>query len=160
MKSHLSAIVVAAGLIVFGATVTAAEAQTHRSHLGPRISYNTDIEEVAIGAQFSTPIASFLEFYPSFDYYLVDPGSLWAVNADLKLRVTGESLKWLYLGAGLNVTRASVGPFENTDTGLNLFTGFETIGGYVHPFGELRLTVADGSSVQFAFGLNFTLGSR
>ncbi len=160
MKSRLSAVSFALVLMVFSATVAPAAAQAHRSHFGPHIAYNFDIEEVALGAQFSAPISSFLEFYPSFDLFLVDAGSLWALNADLKLRVAGQSLEWLYLGGGLNITRFSSGGFSNTDTGLNLLAGFETIAGRVHPFGELRLTLANGSSVQFAFGLNFTLGSR
>ena len=136
------------------------QAQTHRSHIGPHVSYNFDAEEIGLGAQFSAPISRFLEFYPSFDYYLVDPGSLWALNADLKVRVAGENLEWLYLGGGLNITRASFRGEGNTDAGLNLLAGFETIAGSVHPYGELRLSFADGSTVQLAFGLNFTLGAR
>ena len=160
MKSPLSAVALALGLTVCSASTGPVAAQTHRSHFGPHISYNFDVEEIAIGAQFSAPVSNFLEFYPSFDIFLVDAGSLWAFNADLKLRVAGQSLEWLYLGGGLNLTRASHGGFSNSDAGLNLFAGFETLAGRVHPFGELRVIVADGSSAQFGFGLNFTLGSR
>ena len=149
-----TAAVVFAMMLTLGA---AAEAQTHRSHLGPHIAFNVDVEEVALGAQFSAPIANFLEFYPSFDYYLVDVGSLWAVNADLKFRIAGSGLDWLYLGGGLNVTRRSFEGEGNNDTGLNLLAGFETIAGRVHPYGELRFTLSGGSTAQFAFGLNFTL---
>ena len=41
-----------------------AQAQTHKMHLGPRLSYQFDAEEIGLGAQFSVPIASHLEFYP------------------------------------------------------------------------------------------------
>jgi hypothetical protein len=116
------------------------------------------VEEIAIGAQFSAPIANFLEFYPSFDYFLVDEGSLWAVNLDAKFRIAGAGLDWLYLGGGLNVTRFSRDGDGENDTGLNLLAGFETLAGRVHPFGEVRFTLSDGSTAQFAFGLNFTLG--
>jgi hypothetical protein len=135
-----------------------AGAQTHRSHLGPHVTYNFDIEEVAIGAQFSTPIGGPFEFYPSFDYFLVDVGSLWALNLDLKLRVSGSGLDWLYLGGGLNVNRRSVGDESANDTNLGVFAGFETLAGRIHPYGELRLIAGEGTAVQGTFGLNFTLG--
>ena len=153
---HAAAATAVAFALMFA--VRGADAQTHRSHLGPHVTYNFDFEEVGLGAQFSAPIASFLEFYPSFDAFLVDAGSLYAFNADLKLRVSGQDLQWLYLGGGLNITRFSLGDAHNTDTGLGLFAGFETLSGRVHPYGELRLILGDGSSVQGAFGLNFTLG--
>ena len=150
-----SALVVAAMSVGAGA----ANAQAHRMHLGAHFSYNFDAEDSGFGMQFSAPLASFLEFYPSFDYYLVDPGSMWAVNADVKLRLAGENTRWLYLGAGLNLTRVSVNGDGSTDTGLNVLAGAETTGGSIHPFGEMRLSFANGSNVQIAFGLNFTLGS-
>lgn len=158
MKRGICAVALALALALFSTTVV--QAQTHRSHLGPHVSYNFDIEELGIGAQFSAPISSFLEFYPSFDYYLVNVGSLWALNADLKLRVAGENVEWLYFGGGLNITRRSFQGSGNTDAGLNLLAGFETLAGMVHPYGELRFSFSEGSSVQLAFGLNFTLGSR
>lgn len=140
-------------------TKQSADYPTGRSHLGPRVSFNFDFDEVAIGAQFSTPIARRLEFYPSFDYYFVDPGSLWTLNADLKYRVSANrSADWLYLGGGLGFSRIDVGPAEDTDVGLNLLAGVEPLRGRVHPFAEGRLTLGDGSTFQISGGLNFTLG--
>ena len=55
------------------------------------------------------------------------------------------------------MTRRSVGDFENTDTGLNLFGGYESMRGNVHPFVEVRIVAGDGSRAQLAGGLNFTL---
>jgi hypothetical protein len=156
MKSRL--VSVALAFVFTAALAGSAEAQSHRPHLGPHLTYNFDVEEFGIGAQYSTPITTFLEFYPSFDYYFVDPGSLWALNADLKVRVAGEELSWLYIGGGLNISRASFEGASNTDTGLNLLAGWEKTTGRVHPFAELRLTFGDGSSTQIAGGLNFTLG--
>ena len=140
--------------------VGVASAQTHRSHLGPHIAYNTEIEELALGVQFSAPVARFLEFYPSFDYWLVERGSLWSLNADLKLRVTGEGLSWLYFGGGLGIFRRSINDVSDNESGLNLFAGFETLEGNVHPFGEIRFNTADNSGPQITFGLNFTLNPR
>lgn len=137
--------------------VSSAAAAQARSHFGPQVGYNFDYEAVVLGAQFSAPIGRHLEFYPSFNYFLVDAGTVWALSADLKYRVPMEG-EWLYLGGGLNFTRAEFGGASNTDTGLNLIAGIESRVGNIHPFGEFRLTVGDGSTAQLAGGLNFTLG--
>jgi hypothetical protein len=148
-------------LIIGGLAVETPDlvAQTGRMHIGPHLGYNFDAEAVALGGQFSVPVASRLEFYPSFDYYFVDTGSLWGLNADLKYRVarTGH-LNWLYLASGLNLTRTSVGSAANTDAGLNLVGGAESLRGAIHPFAEARLILGDGSTFQLVGGLNLTLG--
>lgn len=149
---------IAAALVLVSAVAGTAEAQSGRLHLGPRVSYHFDLEEFGIGAQFGAPIGRYLEFYPSFDYFLVDPGTYWHLNADLKYRVSTESIDWLYLGAGLNLARASAGSNSDTNAGLNLFGGIESRSGRVHPFAEFRFIVNDGSTGMIAAGLNFTLG--
>lgn len=154
----LSMLKVAGALLLLSAAAGSAQAQTSRLHLGPRISYQFDVDEVGLGAQFSAPIAHHLEFYPSFDYFFVDPGSLWQLNADLKYRLDGQNLNWVYVGTGLNIAHASVGGNGDTQAGLNLFGGIESLKGRVHPFAELRVTVGDGSTGMIAGGLNFTLG--
>jgi len=135
-----------------------ARAQTNRTHVGLNVVYNFDYEEFGAGGQMTFPIGQMLQFYPSFNVYFVDGGSLWAANADLKYAVSGENLNWLYLGGGLNVTTASAGGGSDSNAGLNLFAGVESLRGNVHPFLEVRFTVGDGSSGQLAAGLNFTLG--
>jgi len=142
-------------LLVFGcASVGTAQAQTHSLHLGPRLSYQFDYEEFGIGAQFSVPIASHLEFYPSFDVFFTNPSSLWSLNADVKWRVAPASASWLYIGSGLNLLEYGG---NGSDVGLNLFGGVESLKGRVHPFAELRLIVNDNSTGQVSAGLNFTL---
>jgi hypothetical protein len=143
----------ATALVVASALAGTAQAQTSRFHLGPRLSYQFDLEKLGIGAQFSAPIVPHLEFYPSFDYF-IDSGSVWNLNADLKYRLPSESVHWLYLGAGLNIAHGG----NNTQAGLNLFAGVESLKGRVHPFGEFRFTANHGSTGQIAAGLNFTLG--
>lgn len=149
-----------AALLVSSTLVGTAAAQGGQLHLGPRLSYQLDIEEVAIGAQFSAPIARRLEFYPSFDYYFVDSGKLWNINLDLKYRMAAESVEWFYLGGGLNINRRS---HENhshgshSDAGVNFFVGAESRKGNVHPFSEFRFTANNGSTGQISVGLNFTL---
>ena len=151
MMAALPALLLAAGTSI-------AQAQTGRAHLGVRGMYNFDIEEFGLGAQATIPVGTFLQFYPSFDYFFIDPGNLFAFNADLKYALTGSNFNWLYLGGGLNVTRAESGGASDSQTGLNLFAGVESLRGSIHPFGEIRFTVGDGSSGQVVFGLNFTLG--
>jgi len=136
------------------AMASTAQAQTSRLHFGPRLSYQVDLEEFGIGAQLSVPLANHLEIYPSFDYFFVTDG-LWSLNGDLKYRIATESIDWLYVGGGLNVVSRS----GNSNTGLNMFAGFESLSGRVHPFGEFRFTANDGSTSQASAGLNFTLGS-
>jgi hypothetical protein len=135
-------------------------AQTGRVHIGPHVTYNFDVDEAAIGGQLTAPIGPYVEFYPSIDLFLVDRGSLFGANADFKFRPTPHDAGWLYLGAGLNITHRSIRDFSHTDTGLNLFMGIESRQGAVHPYGEFRAILGDGSSVQIAGGLNFTLGGR
>ena len=153
-RLRLAALIVT---LAAGAAVTA-EAQTHRAHLGPRVSYPFDAEEVGLGAQVGLPIGRRLEFYPSIDVFFVDPGSLWALNADLKYRFGGQGMDWLYTGAGLNLATRSVSGNSETDGGLNLLLGVESLSGWVHPFAEGRLIVGDETGFQISGGLNFTLG--
>lgn len=132
-----------------------AAAQTNRPHLGPRLSYQFELEEVGLGAQFSAPLGSHLEFYPSIDVFFTDPNSAWSFNVDLKYRVGAQSSAWFYLGGGLNILDTDA---SDSEAGMNLFLGAESLKGNVHPFGELRFIVSDNSSAQLAAGLNFTLG--
>lgn len=144
--------------VVASAFAGTAQAQTDRFHFGPRASYQFDLKEFGIGVQFGAPIARHLEFYPSFDYFLVDVGSFWNLNADLKYRIVNESVNWLYVGSGLNIARSGVSAAHSTKAGVNLFAGAESLKGRVHPFGEFRVTAGNGSAVQIAGGVNFTLG--
>jgi len=149
---------IAATLVIASAFAGAAQAQTDRMHFGPRLSYQFDLEEFGIGAQLGVPLARYLEFYPSFDYFFVDPGSFWNLNADLKYRILNRSANWLYVGAGLNIARRGAGGSHDTGAGFNLLVGAEPLTGRVHPFGELRFTANDGSTGMLAVGLNFTMG--
>ena len=146
------------GLAMAGGLSASAHAQTDRMHIGPQIAYDFDIEEVGLGAQFSAPIMRRLEFYPSAVFFFVDPGSFWNLNADLKYRVASDQPNWLYVGGGLNVAHRSVSSESNTDLGLNLLAGAESLKGRIHPFAEARVVLGDGSRLQIAAGINITLG--
>jgi hypothetical protein len=144
---------IGATMVLMLALAGTAQAQTHKMHLGPRLSYQFDAEEIGLGAQFSVPVAKQLEFYPSFDIFFTSPSSLWSFNADLKWRVAPTSVSWLYLGTGLNL----MGSGDGSNAGLNLFGGIESLKGRIHPFAEMRFIVNDNSTAQLAAGLNFTL---
>jgi hypothetical protein len=152
MVSRRITLGVAMVLLLAGAGT--AQAQEKALHLGPRLSYQFDAEELGVGAQFSVPIASHLEFYPSFDVFFTDPNSLWSFNVDLKWRALAKSASWFYVGSGLNIMESGG---NGSNAGLNLFGGVESLKGRIHPFGELRFIVNDNSTAQISAGLNFTL---
>ena len=144
MRRILTAVV----LLMSAAGVSRGAAQ--RSHFGLHGGYNFDSKEGLIGAQMHMPVGRSIEFYPSFDYYLVDSGSLVGFNADLKFRTPGTPL---YFGGGVNILSSS----GNYDTGLDLFGGFETRYGRTHPYIEGRGLFHNGSTFQLLFGINVTL---
>lgn len=146
--------------LMLGAIGSVTHAQSGQTYVGPRISYNFDFEEVAIGGQLGLPLTSALDFYPSLDIFLVDEGSLLGLNADLKFRPGTDRPSPLYVGGGLNLSRRSFNDRSNTEPGLNLFGGLEGRSGSVRPFVELRAILADRSTVQLSGGINFALGGR
>ena len=137
-------------LVVLLGVAGVSRAAAQRSHFGVHGGYNIDSDNWLIGAQAHLPLTRSIEFYPSFDYYFVDPGSLVGLNADLQFRTPGAPL---YFGGGLNILRAS----GNSDTGFDLFGGLETRYGRTHPYVEARGLFHSSSSLQLLFGLNVTL---
>ena len=144
MRRILTAVV----LLTSAAAVSRAAAQ--RSNFGLHAGYNFDLDEGLIGAQIHMPLTPSIEFYPSFDYYLVDSGTQLGFNVDLKFRTPGTPL---YFGGGLNILHTT----GNSDTGFDLFGGFETRYGRTHPYSEGRGLFHDTSSFQLLFGINITL---
>jgi hypothetical protein len=135
------------------AVVPVAAAQ--RAHLGFRAGYNFDRDDALLGAQVLIPLASMVELYPSFDYYMTDAGSATGFNVDLKVRTAGSSA--MYVGGGLNMMRIGGGGTSNMNTGGNVFVGLESRLGQTHPFFEVRGLLHEQSSVQIVGGFNFTL---
>ena len=131
-------------------------AYAQRAHIGARAGYDFDSEDALIGGQILLPITRSVELYPSFDYYLRDAGTWLGFNGDLRFRLRTRTRSVVYVGAGLGVLSRSNG-VDETDTGLNLFGGFDAHTGSVHPFVEGRVRVMDDSSFQVLAGLNFTL---
>ncbi|MGH7701360.1 MAG: hypothetical protein ACREMJ_12685 [Gemmatimonadales bacterium] len=121
---------------------------------GGHLGYNFDVEDLLVGAQVSWPITPRVELYPSFDYYFVDPGSLWSLNADLKFRPPTR-YGALYVGGGLNYSRRSVSGVSGSDTGLNLLAGLEGRRTRTAPYVEAKFILGDGSSFQIVGGFSF-----
>jgi hypothetical protein len=136
--------------VLLGSVLSARRADAQRSHFGLHGGYNFDLNEGLVGAQIHMPLTRSIELYPSFDYYLVDSGTLLGFNGDLKFRTPGSPL---YFGGGLNVLHTT----GSSDTGFNLFGGFETRYGRTHPYVEGRGLFHDNSSFQVLFGINITL---
>lgn len=132
----------------------AAVAVVPRPHLGGHVGYNFDVEELLLGAQLSYPITPRLDLYPTFDYYFIDPGSLWALNLDVKYRPPTRYGAF-YVGGGLDYSRSSVSGTNTSDTNLNLLAGWEGRRRRTWPYFEARLILGDGSSFQLAGGLSW-----
>jgi len=79
-------------LVVLLGVAGVSRAAAQRSHFGVHGGYNIDSDNWLIGAQAHLPLTRSIEFYPSFDYYFVDPGSLVGLNADLQFRTPGAPL--------------------------------------------------------------------
>jgi len=116
---------------------------------GAHLGYNFDADGLLLGAQVSWPVSPKIDIYPSFDYYFVDPASLWALNFDLKYRPPTRYGAW-YLGGGLNLLHGNGG----SDTNLNLITGLEGRRGGTRPYVEARFIIGDGSSFQIVGGFS------
>jgi hypothetical protein len=123
---------------------------TYGGHLG----YNFDGDDVLVGAQLTWPLTPNLALYPTFDYYFVSAGSLWALNFDLKYRPPTRYGAW-YVGGGLNWSHASAGGVSNSNTGLNLLTGLEGRRGRTRPYVEGKFILSDNSSFQIVGGISW-----
>ncbi len=146
-------------LLLVAVTASTAEAQRRRRRAivtqsgptyGGHLGYNFDGDDLLIGAQLSWPLTPDLALYPTFDYYFVSGGSLWALNFDLKYRPPTRYGAW-YVGGGLNWSHASAG----SDTNLNLLTGLEGRRGRTRPYIEGKFILGNGSSFQIVGGVNW-----
>ena len=129
-------------------------ATTSGPRYGAHMGFNFDTDDLLLGAQLSWPITPTFDLYPSFDYYFVSGGSLWALNFDVKYRPPTRYGAW-YLGGGLNYMHASSGGVGGSDTNLNLFTGLEGRRGRTRPFAEARFILGSGGTFQIAGGLSW-----
>lgn len=130
-----------------------------RPHVGPHLGANFDSDDLLVGVHFGLPIVNRLEFYPSFDIYFPEFGTLLGFNGDLKVsaQLADRERLSIYGGGGLNILYANVNDVSETDLGGNLIGGFETRLGRVHPYVEGRLRLHDNTSFELIVGLNVTI---
>ncbi|MEM6338187.1 MAG: hypothetical protein AAF752_16555 [Bacteroidota bacterium] len=163
----------AALLLMLGLSSTA----TAQVAVGAHAGFNVDAEEIYVGANamFDLPIdlgGSVIVGNPSVDFYPffgdevagVDiDASLLVINLDALYRLTldfGEP----YVGAGLNVARASVEVAgfsdSSTDIGINIKAGslFGEAGSGFRPFGEVGIALGGAESLFIRGGAVFSLG--
>jgi len=110
--------------------------------------------KLLVGAQLTYPFTPDLGFYPTFDYYFVSGGSLWALNFDLKYRPPTRYGAW-YVGGGLNWSHASAGGVSGSNTNFNLLTGLEGRRGRTRPYIEGKFILGNGSSFQIVGGVSW-----
>ena len=132
---------------------------------GIRTGYDFDTEDWALGLQVRLPIASIIELIPSGDYFLVDNGSSFQVNADLAVPLAPRGALYGGAGGGFFVRDPGLpGVDTRTKLGLNLFVGLEP--GRLRQsrlrwFAEARWFVIEGDNLfRLAVGVNFPLGGR
>lgn len=161
MKGILTRVILVVLLLAVAASTGEAQRRRRRAfvpasglRVGPHLGYNFDVDELLIGAQLSWPIMPQLDLYPTLDYYFVSPGSLWALNFDLKYRPPTRYGAW-YVGGGLNYLRASAAGNSAGDTNLNLLTGLEGRRGRTRPYVEAKFILGDGGAFQLVGGFSW-----
>jgi hypothetical protein len=121
------------------------------AELGFHFGVNFDSDDALVGAQLAVPLGRRVDLYPSFDYYFIDPGTLNALNIDIRFRQPARTIA-PYLGGGLNILSRD----GNSDTGVGLFGGLAGRGP-TRPYIELRALLHDDSSLQLVGGVSFRL---
>ena len=161
MNRWVSRVLVVLLLVTLAASRADAQRRARRSiasssgpSYGAHLGYNFDADALLLGAQLSYPITPVLELYPTFDYYFVSGGSLWALNFDLKYRPPTRYGAW-YVGGGLNYLHASAGGASGSDTNLNLLTGLEGRRGRTRPYVEGKFILGNGSAFQLLGGISW-----
>lgn len=153
---HRAVVLLMVALFLAGA----AEAQRRtgtldRPRVGPHLGYNFDADALTLGVQATLPVTARVELYPSLDYYAIRPGTLWAINVDMKFRPptrTGAP----YVGGGIDYLHTSAGGGSG-DVNLNFFGGLEARRRPFVPYAEGRLILGSGSMFQIVGGFNFKL---
>ena len=139
-------------------TTNSAFAQQASTNVGARLGYNFHSDDAVLGLNLTVPISTKIEFYPSIDLYIPDSGNQIGFNGDVKvllpLRVGGH----FYGGGGIGLVNRNAGEVANTDVGVNLLFGLESLVGWIHPFGEVRWMIYDDPQLALFAGVNFRFG--
>src|SRR5690606_571425 len=95
------------GILLIGGMQTASA----QIELGGRIGYDVDVEELHIGAEARFRVESIdlpIVFKPSLDYFFIDNGSLFSIDANAIYEFGIDNQAFTpYAGAGLGIGRIS-----------------------------------------------------
>jgi hypothetical protein len=119
-----------------------------------------DIGEPFIGAGYQFPLNPRLSFVPNAEYVFVNNGDLYTVNLDSRYALNPAASNPMWVGAGIGMIRREAGPFNDTDSALNLMWGINfdsytgNLGNFT-PFISTRAILSDDSEVGLSFGIRF-----
>lgn len=152
--------------IAAAVAITAGQAQAQA--IGPQVSWGSD-SDIGVGARIELGLPNLLTstgplastfLIGSFDYFFIDCDecSYWEANGNLAIPLAASSVD-PYVGAGLNVARASVeflgNSASNTEVGVNLLGGLRFPVGGLNAFGEGRFTLGGSEQLVLSFGVLF-----
>ncbi len=153
---HRTIMLMMVGLVMAGTAAAQRRARTvDPARVGPHAGYHFDADALTLGLQASLPLSGRLDLYPSVDYYAVSPGTLWALNLDLKVRPPTRTGAF-YVGGGIGYLHTSAAGGSG-DVNLNVIGGLEARRRPFSPFAEGRLILGSGSAFQIVGGFNFKL---
>ena len=142
-------------MLVGEAAAAQRRALLDRPRVGPHLGYNFDADALTLGVQATLPVTTRVDLYPSLDYYAISPGTLWAINMDVKFRPPTQ-LGALYVGGGIDYLHTSASGGSG-DVNLDVLGGWEARRRPFVPYVEGRLILGSGSAFQIVGGLNFKL---
>jgi opacity protein-like surface antigen len=143
----------------------------HGQRFGAQVNWADDAD-LGLGARVELPIALASEgalagtfLIGSFDYFFPDGYDYFEFNGNVGVPVSPQSALNPYVGAGLNMARASAEvdvpgvDASNTELGLNALGGIRFGIGTLSSFAEARLELSGGEQLVLTFGILFG-GSR
>jgi hypothetical protein len=117
-----------------------------------------DPDAVALGGGLLADVGSPGSWYfnPTVDLALADARDMVSLNGDFHYDFTQSRSTSFWMGAGpALIWTDRVGRDADTDVGMNLLAGLGGRSGEVRPFGQLKGTVADNSSIMLSGGIRF-----
>lgn len=122
-----------------------------------RAGYNTDIEEALIGGGVLFGVGDSGRWFanPNVEIVLGDDIDQIALNGDFHYDFHIGSGASYWLGGGPALVHREVGPFDDTELGLNLLAGIGATRGNVRPYVQGRVTIKDDSEAAVVVGIRF-----
>jgi len=139
-------------MFLSASSLGSANAQTR---FGVRGGFYLDRDEPFVGAHLVHKIQRGWMFNPNFEYVLVEPGSLFTINADLQYDLPSRSNATFWLGGGLGISHFSLEALKNTDTGLNLSMGVRFGRQPATPFLQVKVIMLDEAQLVLGGGVTF-----